>query len=86
MENLTNIETKDLIKELESRGYYTDLLYSIYDVDMQLENINEDRDESDKIVLSEEQKIEVLNESFSIDYYSEQMNDDIEQTILNYEK
>lgn len=81
--DLSNIESKDLINELETRGYFTDLLYSIYDVDLQLDAINEDREE--KIVLSQEQKIEILKQSFSLDFYSEQMNNDIEEQILNYE-
>lgn len=81
--DLSNIESKDLINELETRGYFTDLLYSIYDVDLQLDAINEDREE--KIILSQEQKIEILKQSFSLDFYSEQMNNDIEEQILNYE-
>ena len=81
--DLSNIESKDLIHELYERGYYTDLLYSIQDVDMQLENINEDRDEDNQIVLSEEQKKEVLDESFNLDWYCEHMNNDLEELILN---
>jgi hypothetical protein len=80
--DLSNIESKDLINELNTRGYFTDLLYSVFDVDLQLDTINEDREE--KIILSQEQKIEVLKESFSLDYYTEQMNNDIEERILNY--
>jgi hypothetical protein len=83
--DLSNIESKDLIHELYERGYYTDLLYSIQDVDMRLENINEDRDEDKKIVLSEGQKKEILDESFSLEWYCEQMNNDLEEKILTYE-
>jgi hypothetical protein len=82
--DLSNIETNDLIHELYERGYYTDLLYSVSDVDMQLDDINEDRDEDKKIVLSEEQKKEILDESFSLDWYCEQMNNDLQNKILNY--
>lgn len=82
--DLSKIESKDLINELSSRGYFTDLLYSIHDVDMQLDNINESREGLDnQIVLTKEQKIEVINECFNLDYYSEQMNSDIEDLILN---
>jgi len=82
--DLSNIESKDLIHELYERGYYTDLLYSISDVDMQLDNINEDRDKDNQIVLSQEQKKEILDESFSLDWYCEQMNNDLEERILTY--
>jgi hypothetical protein len=81
--NLSSVETKDLVHELYERGYYTDLFYSVHDVDRQLDYINEDRDEDNQIVLSEEQKKEILDESFSLDSYCEQMNNDIQETILN---
>ena len=83
--DLSNIETKDLIHELYERGYYTELLFCVEDVELQLEDINQDRDEDNKIVLSEEQKKEVLDESFNAGWYNEQMNNDIINKILNYE-
>ena len=83
--DLSNIESKDLIHELYERGYYTDLLFCVEDVEMQLDDINEGRDEDNKIVLSEEQKKEVLDESFNVGWYNERMNEDITNTILNYE-
>jgi hypothetical protein len=82
--DLSNIESKDLIHELYERGYYTDLLFCVQDVEMQLENINEDRDEDKQIVLSDEQKKEVLDESFDTSWYNERMNEDIIITILKY--
>ena len=82
--DLSNIESKDLIHELYERGYYTDLLFCVEDVEIQLSDINEGRDEDNKIVLTEEQKKEVLDESFNVGWYNERMNDDIINTILNY--
>ena len=82
--DLSNIESKDLIHELYERGYYTDLLFCVQDVEMQLENINEDRDEDKQIVLSDEQKKEFLDESFDTSWYNERMNEDIIITILKY--
>ena len=82
--DLSNIETKDLINELGGRGYFMNLLYSIHDVEMQLDSINESREGlGNEIKLSKEQKIEIINECFDIDFYSEQMNNDIEEIILN---
>ena len=82
---MENITTQQLISELQSRGYFTDLLYCIEDVNMQLHNVNEMRDERNQILLSQEQKLEVLDTAFSIDWYCEQMNKDLMENIINYE-
>lgn len=82
--DLSKVVSSDLIHELYERGYFTDLLFCVEDVNNQLYDINEDRDEDNKIVLSEEQKKEVLDESFNVGWYNERMNDDIINTILNY--
>jgi hypothetical protein len=82
--DLSKVESSDLIHELYERGYFTDLLFCVEDVNIQLDDINEGRDEDNKIVLSEEQKKEVLDESFNVGWYNERMNDDIINTILNY--
>lgn len=83
--DLSNIESFDLMQELKRRGYYTDLIFSISDVDMQLENINDNRDESDIIVLTDEEKADILDMCFNTDWYCERMNDDISDEILKYE-
>ena len=83
--DLSKIDKWDLIDELKSRGYYTDLLYCIDDVDMQTDYINEERADDKKITLSEEQKLEVLDNSFNHGWYCEQMNVDIQTQILKYE-
>jgi hypothetical protein len=73
------------MKELKSRGYYTDLIFGIGDVDMQLESINDGRDESDIIVLTDDDKRDILDMCFNTDWYCERMNDDISDEILKYE-
>jgi hypothetical protein len=83
--DLSNIESYDLMKELKSRGYYTDLIFGIGDVDMQLESINDGRDESDIIVLTDDDKRDILDMCFNTDWYCERMNDDISDEILKYE-
>lgn len=83
--DLSKIDKWDLIDELKSRGYYTDLLYCIDDVDMQTDYINEERADDKKITLSEEQKLEVLDNSFNPGWYCEQMNIDLQTQILKYE-
>ena len=84
--DLSNIETNDLMDELNRRGWKTELLFGLSDVDMQLESINECRDEESQITLSDDNKGEILDQIFdSVGYYIEQINNDIEDKILNYE-
>ncbi len=84
--DLSNIETNDLMDELNRRGWKTELLFGLSDVDMQLESINESRDEDSQITLSDDNKGEILDQIFdSVGYYIEQINNDIEDKILNYE-
>ena len=84
--DLSNIETNDLMDELNRRGWKTELLFGLSDVDLQLESINEGRDEESQITLSDDNKGEILDQIFdSVGYYIEQINNDIEDKILNYE-
>ena len=84
--DLSNIETHDLFQELKKRGYKTDLVFGLSDVEFQLEQINSDRDEDDQLKLEEEDKREILERVFyNIDYYCERINEDIEEKILEYE-
>jgi hypothetical protein len=85
--DLSNIDSWDLIKELKSRGYYTDLIFGIADVDFNLDHmINSDREEDEKIVLNQDEKLEILENCFDGDWYCERMNDDVYNEILKYEK
>ena len=83
--DLSNLDSWDLIKELNSRGYYTQLIYSPSDVDMQLDSINGYRDEEDGniIVLSDDDKAEILQDCFNTDWYCERLNESLEQHILD---
>ena len=86
--DLSNVDSWDLMKELKSRGYYTQLIYSPSDVDMLLDSINDNRDEEngDIIVLSEDDKIDVLHSCFNTDWFCDRMNDDLVEHILdNYD-
>ena len=84
--DLSNIETNDLMDELNRRGWKTELLFGLSDIDLQLESINDDRDEDNQITLSNEDKEEILDQVFdNVGYYIEQVNTNIEDKILNYE-
>ena len=83
--DLSNLDSWDLIKELNNRGYYTQLIFGPSDIDMVLDSINGNRDEEEGniIVLSREEKEETL-QSINTDWYCERMNDDISDEILDY--
>jgi len=84
--DLSNIETNDLMDELNRRGWKTELLFGLSDIDMRLESINEDRDEDKQITLTNDDKGDILDQVFdNVGYYIEQVNNDIEDKILNYE-
>ena len=88
MSNLSNIGTWDLIEELRSRGYYMKLVFGVPDVEAKLDEINSDRDEAEGniIVLSHEDKVEIVNNAFSTIKISAIMEEDIEDEILdNYD-
>jgi len=86
--DLSKIHSWDLVEELKSRGWYTNLIYTPSDVDMQLDSINGDRDEEDGniIVLKEDDKKEILDYCFNTDYFCERLNESLEDYILdNYD-
>ena len=58
---LKNISTQELIRELKSRGFVTDLLIGIEDVKRNIEEINgEINDDESKIVMTDEEMVGVL--------------------------
>ena len=82
--DLSNLDSWDLVKELNNRGYYTKLIFSPLDVESCLESINSDREEVDQIVFTKWDMSEVLDNCFNTDYYCQRMNEDIDQHILDY--
>ena len=84
--DLSNIGTHDLMDELNRRGWKTELLFGLSDIDLQLESINDDRDEDNQIKLTDDNKGEILEQVFDrVDYFIEQINNEIENKILDYE-
>lgn len=86
--DLSKIHSWDLVEELKSRGWYTNLIYTPSDVDMRLESINGDRENIDGnlIVLDEDDKKEILDYCFNTDYFCELMNESLDDYILdNYD-
>ena len=84
--DLSQVNAWDLMKELESRGYFTDLIFGTQDVDSNLTFINDDRVEKgeEPIELSQDEKSEIISSCFNVEWYAEQMNDDIYEQILRH--
>lgn len=84
---IKELSDDNLINELRSRGYQTDLLFNLSDVDRQIEIMNEDIDDDDEdakspIVLCDYEKENILDAVFeNVDYYIERINSDIQDKI-----
>lgn len=79
-----NVTDGELINELEARGYITDLLFSLEDVKMQLDSINEDREEEglEPFTMTEDQMDEALV-SVSTDWFVEVFNERLSDEVFN---
>jgi hypothetical protein len=76
---------KELVGMLRHRGYRTDALYSLHDVNASLEMINENEQELEgkpHIVLSDNDRLEVLNTCF--DSVIDEVNSILNSTLSNY--
>ena len=82
--NLQEATTNELMSELEARGYRIDLLWCRQDVVQNLEWINEDREDQDKLPdLSEADQDEILD-ALPLEYYTQRINEDIAAAIQDY--
>ncbi len=81
--NLSKLNTWELIEELKTRGYNTELVFSIYDVEARLEIINMDREEHEHIVLDKDDKFEILRESFNPENLWRRILEEIDDKILD---
>lgn len=79
------MDTNQLINELKSRGYYTELLFCREDVLNQLQEINDGIMSVDikKIVLTEEDMDKILDSHINAEWLCEKINDSIYNGIVN---
>ena len=75
------MDTNQLINELKSRGYYTELLFCREDVLNQLKEVNEGN--VDKIVLTDEDMDDILDSHISVEWICERVNESIYNGIIN---
>lgn len=79
---MTKATDDELIQELESRGYVTDLLWCRQDVILNLKRINQDRE--DKFIdLDQDEQDEIL-EKINLEYYTRRINEDIINAIYGH--
>jgi hypothetical protein len=87
--DLRNIDTQDLIRELNNRGYDTQLLFNREDVQDQLDSINENREglglEDTKIELSEQNMDDILDDVLGSSMLIEMISEKISNKIYDYE-
>lgn len=84
MSDLSNIETNDLIKELKSRGFKTDLLYNRHDVELQVSRMNCERDEDEQQISFDDLDADsILDEVFDseAEYICQSLNFKIQEVI-----
>ena len=82
--DISTIKSFDLIRELESRGYMTNLLFCREDVDTQLVYINENRidDEETPVEFDDFEKDSILG-TIDVEMFIERYNGEIIQEIHN---
>ena len=83
-EQLKEIDTWDLIKEIQSRGWNTELLFGRDDVKRQYDIINEDREEGEKFPPMDEMDMDNILESLSYEYNCERINEEIYDKVWEY--
>ncbi len=77
---LKNFSDKELLQELKSRGFITDLILSIHDVDIAIDELESDLLEEIKEKITFEQKEQILN-SIKIDEIGDAILDNIKDAI-----
>ena len=87
---IKELSDNSLINELKSRGYQTELLFNLTDVDRQIGIMNGDIDEDDAkspVILEDYEKENILDAVFeNVDYYISRINSDIQDKINEQNK
>jgi hypothetical protein len=81
--DLNKVTDRELIQELESRGYTTDLLFSIEDVKLQLDSYNGDNENENDVTLDEDDMSDIID-SLTFDVTIGNVNDQIYEKITEF--
>lgn len=84
---LKGFQSFDLINELQNRGYNTDLLFSIYDVESTLDAVNDERADDGQIIIDANEFKGILKRAIgsNLDNITSIINEKIERIINYYE-
>jgi hypothetical protein len=80
-----NVTDGELINELESRGYITNLLFNRHDIQSQIDSLNEDREDEglEAVEMDDEEKDNIL-ERINTEWYIERINESIFEKVSDY--
>ena len=81
--DLSNLDTRDLIEELENRGYMTQLLFCREDVETQLDSIRKGY-RGLELTMTDEDKDNILEGDLPIDWACERINESIFDGVFNF--
>ena len=81
--DLSNLDTRDLIEELENRGYKTGLLFCRADVDHHLKSLNEDYPGL-WLKLTDEDKDDILEGDIPTNWCCERINESLYDGVFNF--
>ena len=81
---MKKITTTELIDELKSRGYYTDLIFCRDDVDWQLNQVNKDEVGfyNEKILMTDDQMDTIFEDHVNVEAINESVNGSIYDGIM----
>lgn len=80
--DLGNLDTRDLIEELENRGYMTGLLFCREDVETQLDSIREGYPGLE-LTMTDEDKDNILDGDIPTNWVCERINESIYDGVFN---
>jgi hypothetical protein len=80
--DLSNLDTRDLIEELENRGYMTGLLFCREDVETQLDSIREVYSGLE-LTMTDEDKDNILDGNIPTGWCCERINESIYDGVFN---
>jgi hypothetical protein len=80
-----NVTDGELINELESRGYITNLLFNRHDIQSQIDSLNEDREDEglEAVEMDDEEKDNIL-ERINTEWFIERINESIFEKVSDY--
>jgi hypothetical protein len=80
--DLGNLDTRDLIEELQNRGYNTELLFCREDVETQLDSIREGYPGLE-LTMTDEDKDNILDGDIPTSWCCERINESIYDGVFN---